>query len=382
MAKLIRAICLILILNKAYAAPTLNHHALVMAIQQYLSAEGKAEGVSAMSVSVASSNKPIVSAFVEGQRGPYSSVHHPLFQIGSITKSFIAAIILQLEADPRYHFNINQRLGHFFPQYPDWQNIKIKNLLDMTSGIPDIFSNDQLLKIYLQHPLQQQNISEWLNLIYARHLLFTPGTQYSYSNTNYFLLGRIIEQVTGHSLNKEIQTRLIKPLHLNHTYYANVAGKKLVPGYQFENGFADYIPRGENVTKYNLSYVGPAGAIISTSKDIVKWVEALFTPDKVLPKKQFREMLSFVSEKNGQPVQFLKLKNPEAFGLGIRCVFYGLSKNNVAYAYEGMTLGYRALYVYSPSDHILIATTVNSSFDGKTNHLYNFVNHLFRLTKS
>jgi D-alanyl-D-alanine carboxypeptidase len=154
-----------------------------------------------------------------------------------------------------------------------------------------------------------------------------------------------------------------------------------VPGFQFEQGFANYIPRGKNVTPYNLSYVGPAGALISTSKDMIKWIEALFTPNKVLPSKQLQEMLSFISEKTGQPVQFLKMNDPEAFGLGIRCVFYGMSKNNIAFAYEGMTLGYRALYVYSPSDHILIATTVNSSFDGKRNSLYGFVNQLFASTK-
>jgi D-alanyl-D-alanine carboxypeptidase len=208
MSKIISGLALILALNQAHAAPRLDHHALAEVIQHYLATQGKREGASAMSVSVAAPHAPIVTAFVQ-DKWLHQPAAQPLFQIGSITKSFIAAIILQLEADTHYHFNINEKLDRFFPQYPKWKNIKIKNLLDMTSGIPDIFSNDQLLQIYLQHPLQKQRIDVWLNILYARNLLFAPGTQYNYSNTNYFLLGRIIEHVTGHDLIRKRQAKTL-----------------------------------------------------------------------------------------------------------------------------------------------------------------------------
>src|SRR4029079_16510385 len=111
-----------------------------------------------------------------------------LFQIGSITKSFVSAIILQLEADPTYHFSINDKLGKFFPEYPKWQDVTIKQLMNMTSGIPSYSNSEVFFEKYSADPYYDSTYQDMLNMVKDQDVLFKPGKQWDYSNTNYILM--------------------------------------------------------------------------------------------------------------------------------------------------------------------------------------------------
>lgn len=303
-----------------------------------------------------------------------------LFQIGSLTKSFIATVLLQLARDPANHFSLDDPVDKFFPQYSKWHGINVKQLMNMTSGIPDYITDRDMFADFAAHPYRRHTPSFWVDRMYQKSLRFHPGAGYLYSNTNYLLLGMLIEKLSGHTTGHEIRRRLIQPLHLKNTYYVTHYPRprvfsRLVRGYQFEKGFHDYIPRGEDVTQYSLSYMDAAGGMISNSEDMAAWIKSLFTPNLVLTESELLEMKSLISQESGRPVPALSTSDPVGFGLGIRAQF-GPGFNASYYIYQGMTLGYRAIYFYYPERQTLISITVNSSFDGKENHLIGLINQI------
>lgn len=258
-----------------------------------------------------------------------------LFRVGSITKTFISAMILKLEAQGK--LSINDKIGKWFPEYPRWKNITIKQLLNMTSGIAN-FSN-----------LTNDNTKQWqpsnlINLAYQQQDLFSPGKQWNYSNTNYLLAGMIIEKITGQSLKQALNDNIFKPLKLDHTYY--VAGKipkKLLS--QMAQGYHGKT----NVIQINGSIYGAGGAVVSTTADISTWIQALFT--KELPQKQLNELMTTVPCHNA-----FEPKGSE-YGLGI--FSYPTKERGTVWWYTGTTQGYSALFAWIPQTGQVITAATN-----------------------
>lgn len=155
--------------------------------------------------------------------------NHHLMQIGSTTKSFIASLALLLEADSEngvlgVTFNIDQTIGDWLPHYSKWKHIKIKNLLNMTSGIYNYTDDNGLFLAILQDPVRIWQDSELVALAYSHDpsILFPLGAKYFYSNTNYILVGMILEKVTGLSLETLMKERILKkyPEHFKSTSYS------------------------------------------------------------------------------------------------------------------------------------------------------------------
>lgn len=144
-----------------------------------------------------------------------------MFRIASITKMYVAALILFLEQ--KGLININNKLSSYLgPKtlhgIANAYSVTIKELLDMSSGIYNYTKNAAYSNYLTKHPQHKWTANELLN--YARHkpALFSPGTNFDYSNTNYLLLQLLIEKITNESLAHNIHKYLLTPLHLNHTY--------------------------------------------------------------------------------------------------------------------------------------------------------------------
>lgn len=145
------------------------------------------------------------------------------FRIGSQTKTFVATVALQLVAEHR--LSLDDTVAHWLPGLVhghgnDGRKITVHELLQHTSGLPDYTAEMPRVmseKPFLRHRFETMTARQAVRLAMKLPPLFTPGTSWSYSNTNYQLVGLIIEKVTGHSWRYEVEHRIIDPLHLTGT---------------------------------------------------------------------------------------------------------------------------------------------------------------------
>lgn len=363
----------IMIRPASYAQALSFQERLQQAANEYLQLHQKDEGITAVTLSVYSPKLLKVETVVSGYTDN-SSLNkidaNNLYQIGSITKSFISVILLQLEAE-NTGFNINDKLGKYLPQYTKWKDITVKQLLNMTSGIPSYTEDKKFWQDFANHPYHDFKPQEIVNYVYEQSSQFNPGKRWHYNNTGYILAGMIIERITGRTLKEEINNRFIKPgnsshLTLNNTlylthYYPVSISQRMVHGYIHKKKHAQYFGFNRDTTNFTLTWAGAAGAITSTPADVLDWTKALYTSTNLLPEKQRKELTSCVSMETGLPVDENKVTTEiECFGLGIGKL---ISPQGIAYTYEGSTIGYRAVYLYVPSTQIYISTALNSSDD-------------------
>jgi len=315
-----------------------------------------------------------------------------IFQIGSITKSFISVVLLQYEAEGIEGFSINDTVGKWFPEYPAWGNATIKQVMNMTSGIPDGSTKTPVyMKMVVAHPYDfnmdkravlEYNYNNMLNPKTGIPLDFTPGTSWSYSNTGYTLLGVLIQKIhfqhTGYPRSAEeiVIDNVVRPLGLKNTYFpikhpfSPIPLSKLhnlVHGYFNYNPsncpddakwFCELLPHPTDVTEYSMREGNTAGAMESTVDDVQAYIRALFRPAKqggILPKQQLAELTTLVDEETGQP-------SSEGYGLGIVGAVVP-SINLFAYRYGGAYLGYIFEYVYIPEKNTSFSFAINSRSD-------------------
>lgn len=308
---------------------------------------------------------------------PLVNVNH-LFQIGSITKSFTAVIILQLEAERKLSINntisdVTQKYGPWLPkkEYEAWKNISIKQLLNMTSGIFSVTEDHDFMEALAKHPLKNWTPEEIIKYAYKLKPYFSPGRGWHYSDTNYNILEMLVETVTKHSFKEEIDQRIIKKYKLNNTYYLpyeypkNIM-ERMAHGYAYvDGGFSPPMISGDDMTRFNMSAAGAGGALISNSMDVTRWIRLLFT-DKVLPAAQLNEMLSAVctgEEKSCHAGETLPSdSHSQGFSLGLARIYD--SQIGIIWVYIGGTPGYYSSLMWLPKKHIALALTVSATTKG------------------
>ncbi len=375
--KLLCVLLALVLWSSVPAAATPSDTALRTSLQrdldQYLSTRAKIEHISAISLSISLHGQP-ANIDVTAGRTQYGGGGGPvtpamLWQIGSNTKAFTAATILQLEAEGK--LTIAQTVGHWLPQYPAWRNVTIHRLLDMTSGIPGYDLVPAMLADYAKNPKRNFTAPELIAYVYPGSPGAPPPTTgYSYSNTNYLLAELIIERATGHSYASEIERRFFTRLGLNDTYYSGTQYPqdvldRMVWGYFFSHdadnaGLAPLL--GADVHDDSVSWMKAAGAIVSTPTDLTRWARALYT-GPILAPKQRAELFTLVSTKNGKPIAKTSVSETRGFGLGVAQLT--MPQIGTVWFYEGETLGYRMFHVYFPRQDAVIAFGLNSQPDSK-----------------
>ena len=281
-----------------------------------------------------------------------------LFQIGSNTKHFTSALILKLEADGK--LNINQTVGDWLPQYPAWAKVTIRKLLNMTADIPNYSETVPIAEAMSADIHRQFSQEELIAAVYDKGLPIPSG--YFYSNTNNVLAGLIIEQAAQMSYKDALDTLLLKPLHLNNTFYRDAPYPQQVlcrlPAGIYDNTDCTiYQPKpcaltawaplvGKDMSHQNLSWAGPAGGMISDTRDLTKWIRALFG-GQVIPQQQLDEMTSIISTKTGEPISDVSPDDPSGFGLDLGRV-YRAELGGTYWFYQGTTFGFRAIFAYWP----------------------------------
>ena len=252
------------------------------------------------------------------------------FRIGSISKTVTATLIFQLIEEDK--LALDTPLSRFFPGMPNAGQITVADLLYHRSGLAS-FTDQEEYEQYLTEPKTQE---ELLELMASLEPVFAPREKNQYSNSNYVLLGYIIERVTGKTYGQVLKQRITKPLQLADLYYGGRSNPLRNEAYSYrpgENGW-------EQQPITDMSIPHGAGALVATPAALVKFIDALFSGQ-------------LVSEASLE--QMTTLEN--GFGMGLFRFPLG---EKFGYGHSGGIDGFVSNLVYFPEEKTAFAITVNA----------------------
>lgn len=190
-----------------------------------------------------------------------------VFQIGSVTKTFTATMIMMLQEQGK--LNVKDKLNKYFPEYPDGDKITLENLLTHTSGIFNYTADTSFSVVAMS---QHQDRKAMMRIFKDRMTGIEPGSNFYYSNSNYLLLGYIIEDLTGKTYYNALRSMILEPLGMKNTGcdFAGLKSKNKALGYfSIDDGKGDSAP----VIDSSVSFA--AGCIYTTVSDLNKWATAI-----------------------------------------------------------------------------------------------------------
>lgn len=276
------------------------------------------------------------------------------FRVGSNTKPVVAAVVLQLVDEGL--LGLDDTLAGFFSEYPQWGGVTIRHLLSMRSGIPDFLTNTNLMLDFILDPSTPKGVDVILSYVEEEPILYAPGEGGTYSNSNYLLLGLIIEELTGNPAHEEIRDRLVDPLGLKNTFldmtgevYDDVARGYMdlaLVGRLFgvPAAVVDLIPEESQYEGsivdcsylFHPSLTWTAGALIASPPDMAMFMHALLEGD-LLSAATLAEM------KDTTATEILGDAVPYGLGLQVRDTPHGK-----AYGHGGLNFGYQAGTYFLP----------------------------------
>jgi D-alanyl-D-alanine carboxypeptidase len=364
------------------------------ALNSWLAARSSAEMVTGVAAYISfGDNGPAIESFA-GKVGNGSQDvpvrQGTLFQMGSTSKSFTAALILKLEAGG--NLSIDDTLGKWLPQYPAWGDVTIKRLLNMTSGIPNYSETEAMSRIWVNDPtrdLTAENLIELVNPIGKDNLSQNSG--YHYSNTNYILAGMVAAKAAGQSYRDLVHEMIIKAFGLRDTFYESgtypdAVTERLAHGFFNNPACADYQPKcteswnhglmRRDVRGMSTSWAQAAGGAIADARDVDRWMRAVFR-GHVVPPKQQSEWIDLVSIRTGQPIADVTTDDPRGFSLGLGKAILG--SFGAHWFYQGETLGYRTLYVWFEKENLMITLQTNSQPAAEADKLHDLIGVIYSI---
>src|SRR5919202_2404203 len=289
------------------------------------------------------------------------------FRIGSNTKTFTGTVILQLVDEGK--LGLDEAVSKYRPEVPNGENITIRQLLNMTSGLFNYAEDEDFNKTLDTDPQKVWEPEELVQIGFQHQPDFSPGDDFHYSNTKTVLLGMIIEQLTGQPLEKEFQDRLFVPLGMSNTLLPERSSAAIPDphprGYMYQTNVESLNTselQGEkaeqadesagephDVTNENPSWTWASGGAISTVNDLIIWAKADATGALLSPQAQ-KERLSWVSPPPSPQVQY---------GLGV-ADFGGFI------GHDGQIPGFNSFVGYQAQKDatIVVVTNVYSAPDG------------------
>ncbi|MBX3083235.1 MAG: serine hydrolase [Anaerolineae bacterium] len=259
---------------------------------------------------------------------------HTRFRIGSMTKAFTALAIMQMVEQGK--LALTDHLSRFFPTFPNADRITIQHLLANTSGIEDFIS----LPEYASQMIRPLTHAELLALFEHRPLRFEPGTEFGYSNSNWVLLGLILEQLTGQSYADVMYQRLLQPAGMTNSgyYWSQPLIKDRAQGY-VDTG---KVIQNAEVVHEDAMYA--AGALYSTVEDLYRWSKAL---------EQSKLVTARTLDHMTQPITVAA----EA-GYGLGWELHTLHGHR-AFGHSGGLPGFTANFLRFPHEHVTLIILSN-----------------------
>ena len=249
-------------------------------------------------------------------------------RIASVTKTFTATAILQLVDAGK--LSLDDKLARYIDGIPNGERITVRNLLGMTSGIYDFPLDRKFMEEIAKNPLMSFSPDDVIAILRRNQPAFAPGEKVVYCDTNFILLGVILEKASGRAAAEVIEKDILDPLKLDHTSFPDTPA---MPDPFAHGYYAGEDAKGplEDFTRSNPNLPWTAGAMISTLEDLRIWAKVLATGSLLSPATQ-AERLAF------QP--FTEMKNA-SYELGI-LNFSGFI------GHYGMIFGYTTAVFYLP----------------------------------
>lgn len=273
-----------------------------------------------------------------------------LFGIGSITKTYTAVLILQLTEEGL--LTLDDPLHRWLPRFPNVDSTAtLRQLLNHTSGLFDYTDNPALFEIFLEDPTRK--VTPEAILTFVEEPLFAPGTGWSYSNTNFILLGMVIEAATGARVEAALRNRLLNPLDLDNTYLDveripvdNVAHNW--SSFLRSDGVLEDISSFPRIALYRAAWT--SGAIMSTAEETARFTRALYGGG-ILNPATMEDMLTFYPVSEGVWT---------GYGLGVQRIE---ALGSVLWGHGGSIPGYVSFTLYARQDNVSIAVLINQDSD-------------------
>ena len=317
-----------------------------------------AQGAPGMVVGVARAGEPLfVRAFgLADLEHNIPVVRGTVFKLASITKQFTAAAVLSLVDDGKV--SLDDKLSRFVPELPQAEKVTLYELLVHTSGLPD-YAEDPAgarTKSVARTPAQ---MVEWIAELKPR-FQFDPGTRWAYSNSNYVLLGVVVERVSGQSLEAFFEQRLLRPAGLTATTFDDP--RDVVPqrsqGYRKDKGSAGGYANADWISP---TIPGAAGGLRTTVDDLLRWSHALFSGQVLAPATVTRmvsagKLRDGRTTKSGMPEDWQRGLNSD-YGMG---VFVMDTKVGRRIWHSGDIDGFSTWLAHYPEVDVTIAVMQNS----------------------
>lgn len=252
------------------------------------------------------------------------------YRVGSISKMFTATLVFQLIDENK--LKLTDTLDKFFPQMPNAKRITVGNLLNHRSGLHN-FTNDAEYESYMSLAKTQ---SEMLALIAKSKPDFEPNAKAEYSNSNYVLLGYIVEKVRGKPYQTVLKEKIADKINLKDTYLGGKTDTSANESYSYT-----YTNDWKAATETDMSIPGGAGAIISTPTDLTNFIEALFGA-KLTSEASLSRMKTIT----------------DGYGMGM---FEYPVFGKKGFGHTGGIDGFNSMLVYVPEESLAIAYVSNGT---------------------
>ena len=278
-----------------------------------------------------------------------------LMLAGSVGKTHAAAVALQLVSEKKLNLDerIEKYLGQekWFSRLPNSKDITVRQLMNHTSGLVRYEFKEEFLRDLTANPYKNWKPEEQIAYVFDAKAPFEAGTDWEYSDTNYIVLGMIIEKVSGKKYFDLAKKRVLKPFRLKNTKpQESPVIKGLVQGYAGEKnpfgGTDEMLKDGKFV--FNPKFEWTGGGMVSTAEDLARWARVVYE-GKAFDPSLLPEMLAGVPAKLGKDTKY-------GLGVIIRPTAMGLT-----YGHSGFFPGYMTDMMYFPEEKISVAVQVNSS---------------------
>ena len=276
------------------------------------------------------------------------------FAIASVSKTFTAALILALAEDGR--IDLDAPVRKYLPNLKKVSSkVKVRNLLDHTSGLRDFFFHPSIDHLLLSKPNRRWDAA--MAMKYVGKAYSEPGKSWHYSNTNYLLLGLLAETVMKEPLAEQVRTRFLEPLGLDHTWYQpeDKAPPDVAHGYRFASAStaapAIDLSDGTPLVPFTsvVTAAGAAGGFASSARDLARWAHYLYGGEVLRP-----EYLTAMTD----AATTTALRSSIPYGYGTQVVeIDGLR----TLGHSGRLLGFRSAVRYLPDQGVSIAVVTNQS---------------------